>query len=152
MTEALRTLLTGSIDYAGLFPPASLEMAEAARNYEAYRSGPHSWALGRFILPSARLNEVDPEWSYVVLGMPPRAVPVCELKVETAAEAAPIVAMLPEGVTAYFELPIDADPAPLAGGRGRAKVAHRRTHAGGLPRPGRSGSLFVSMRQGSRAV
>jgi hypothetical protein len=122
MTEALRTLLTGSIDYAGLFPPASLEMAEAARNYEAYRSGPHSWALGRFILPSARLNEVDPDWSYVVLGMPPRAVPVCELKVETAAEAAPIVAMLPEGVTAYFELPIDADPAPLADGRGRAKV------------------------------
>jgi hypothetical protein len=122
MTEALRTLLNGSIDYAGLFPPASLEMAEAARNYEAYRSGPHSWALGRFILPSARLNEVDPDWSYVVLGMPPRAVPVCELKVETAAEAAPIVAMLPEGVTAYFELPIDADPAPLADGRGRAKV------------------------------
>jgi len=61
MTEALRTLLAGSIDYAGLFPPASLEMAEAARNYEAYRSGPHSWALGRFILPSARLNEVDPD-------------------------------------------------------------------------------------------
>ena len=30
--------------------------------------------------------------------------------------------LLPEGVTAYFELPIDADPAPLAGGRGRAKV------------------------------
>src|SRR6185369_6405493 len=28
MTEALRTLLTGLIDYAGLFPPASLEMAE----------------------------------------------------------------------------------------------------------------------------
>ena len=122
MTEALRTLLTGSIDYAGLFPPASLEMAEAARNYETYRSGPYSWALGRFILPSARLNEVDPQWSYVVLGMPPRAVQVCELKVETAAEAAPIVAMLPEGVTAYFELPIDADPAPLADGRGRAKV------------------------------
>ena len=83
MTEALRTLLSGLIDYAGLFPPASLEMAEAARNYEAYRSGPHSWALGRFIVPSARLNEVDPDWSYVVLGVPPRAVPVCELKVET---------------------------------------------------------------------
>ena len=33
-----------------------------------------------------------------------------------------MLAMLPEGVTAYFELPIDADPAPLAGGRGRAKV------------------------------
>ena len=57
MTEALRTLLAGLIDYAGLFPPANLEMAEAARNYDAYRAGPHSWALGRFILPSARLNE-----------------------------------------------------------------------------------------------
>jgi len=136
MTEALRTLLTGSIDYAGLFPPASLEMAEAARNYETYRSGPYSWALGRFILPSARLNEVDPDWSYVVLGMPPWAVPVCELKVETAAEAAPIVAMLPEGVTAYFELPIDADPAPLAGGRGRAKVRTGGLTPDTFPAPG----------------
>ena len=33
-----------------------------------------------------------------------------------------MLAILPEGVTAYFELPIDADPAPLAKGRGRAKV------------------------------
>jgi hypothetical protein len=122
MTEALRTLLTGLIDYAGMFPPSSLDMTEAARNYETYHSGPHSWALGRFIVPSARLNEVDPNWSYVVLGVPPRAVPVCELKVERAADALPILEVLPEGVTAYFELPIDADPAPLAGGRGRAKV------------------------------
>ena len=61
MTEALRTLLAGLIDYAGLFPPAALDMAEAARNYEAYRAGPHSWALGRFIVPSARLSEVDPD-------------------------------------------------------------------------------------------
>ena len=37
-------------------------MAEAARNYEAYRDGPHAWALGRFIVPSARLSEVDPDW------------------------------------------------------------------------------------------
>ena len=57
-----------------------------------------------------------------MLGVPPRAVEVCEIKVERAADAAPILATLPEGVTAYFELPIDEDPAPLAGGRGRAKV------------------------------
>jgi hypothetical protein len=136
MTEALRTLLTGLIDYAGLFPPASLEMAEAARNYDAYRAGPHSWALGRFILPSARLNEVDPDWSYVVLGVPPRAVPVCELKVERAADASPILDGLPEGVTAYFELPIDADPAPLAGGRGRAKVRTGGLTLEAFPAPG----------------
>ncbi len=73
-------------------------------------------------MPSARLNEVDPDWEYVILGVPPRRVPVCELKVASAAEAAPMLDVLPEGVTAYFELPIDADPAPLAKGRGRAKV------------------------------
>ena len=122
MTGAIRTLLSGLIDYAGMFPPAALSMEEASRNYEAYRAGPHSWALGRFIVPSARLNEVDPDWEYVILGVPPRRVPVCELKVASAAEAAPMLDALPEGVTAYFELPIDADPAPLAKGRGRAKV------------------------------
>jgi hypothetical protein len=122
MTGAIRTLLSGLIDYAGMFPPAALSMEESSRNYEAYRAGPHSWALGRFIVPSARLNEVDPDWEYVILGVPPRRVPVCELKVASAAEAAPMLDALPEGVTAYFELPIDADPAPLAKGRGRAKV------------------------------
>ena len=122
MTEALNTLLYHLIDYAGMFPPASLTMEQASRNYEAFRAGPQAWALGRFIVPSAHLNEVDPEWDYVVLGVPPRAVPVCELKVASAADAAPILDILPESVTAYFELPIDADPAPLAKGRGRAKV------------------------------
>jgi hypothetical protein len=122
MTKALHTLLYRLIDYAGMFPPSSLTMEAAARNYEAYRAGPQSWMLGRFIVPSARLNEVDPNWDYVILGAPPRKVPVCELKVERAADAAPLLDMLPEGVTAYFELPIDADPAPLARGRGRAKV------------------------------
>ena len=53
---------------------------------------------------------------------PPKAVEVCEMKVERAEDAVPLLATLPESVTAYFELPVDADPAPLAGGRGRAKV------------------------------
>jgi hypothetical protein len=122
MTETLRALLAGAIDYAGLFPPAALDMTEAARNYTAYRAGPYAWALGRFIVPSARLNEVDPDWKCVVLGAPPRAVEVCEMKVERAVDAVPLLATLPESVTAYFELPLDADPAPLAGSRGRAKV------------------------------
>ncbi len=106
MTEALRALLAGAIDYAGLFPPAGLDMPEAARNYANYRSGPHAWALGRFIVPSARLNEVDPDWKCVVLGVPPRAVEVCEMKVEHAGDAVPLLAILPESVTAYFELHI----------------------------------------------
>ena len=56
--SAIRTLLQGSIDYAGLFPPAGLGMAEAVANYASYRSGPHAWALGRLVLPASRLQEL----------------------------------------------------------------------------------------------
>ena len=42
--SAIRALLTGSIDYAGLFPPAGLDMASAVENYARYRAGPDAWA------------------------------------------------------------------------------------------------------------
>ena len=54
-----RILLTGLIDYAGLFPPARLDMSTAVRNYGAYRSSPDSWMLARFISPVARLSEFE---------------------------------------------------------------------------------------------
>jgi hypothetical protein len=55
----VRALLDGLIDYAGLFPPASLGMAHAVANYAAYRRGPCAWMLGRFIVPTARLDEFE---------------------------------------------------------------------------------------------
>lgn len=56
---AIRALATGLVDYAGLFPPAKLGMAEAMANYAAYLAGPDAWMLGRFVLPIARLAEFD---------------------------------------------------------------------------------------------
>lgn len=47
------------MDYAGLFPPAQLGMAEAMRNYAEYLDGPHAWMLGRFVAPVSRLSEFD---------------------------------------------------------------------------------------------
>lgn len=58
MNAALRALLTGLIDYAGLFPPAKLPMDEAVRNYLRYRDEAEGWMLGRFICPAARLGEL----------------------------------------------------------------------------------------------
>jgi hypothetical protein len=58
---ALRTLLAGSIDYAGLFPPAGLDMATSVRQYADYRRDPDAWALGRFVVPAARLPELERE-------------------------------------------------------------------------------------------
>jgi hypothetical protein len=56
-TGSLRALLSGAIDYAGLFPPAGLPMPEAVVNYSRYRHDRHAWALGCFVLPAARLGE-----------------------------------------------------------------------------------------------
>jgi hypothetical protein len=51
--------LESVLDYAGLFPPSSLDMAEAADNYASYRTGELSWMLGRFILPVSRMEEFE---------------------------------------------------------------------------------------------
>ena len=57
--SALRTLLDGAIDYAGLFPPAELDMAAAAARFAEHRAGPDCWLLGRFVVPAARLEELE---------------------------------------------------------------------------------------------
>jgi hypothetical protein len=57
--SAIQLLLRNSIDYAGLFPPAGLDMSAAAANYARYRDGDAAWALGRFILPVSRLSEFE---------------------------------------------------------------------------------------------
>ena len=56
---SVRVLLRGIVDYAGLFPPASLGMAAAVAEYAEHRNGDRSWMLGRFVLPAARLEEFN---------------------------------------------------------------------------------------------
>jgi hypothetical protein len=60
VTRSLRTLLTGIIDYAGLFPPAKLPLTEALPAFTAGRGGPDALLLSRFVIPAARLGEVAP--------------------------------------------------------------------------------------------
>jgi len=57
MTRSLRTLLSGLVDYAGLFPPAALDMPAAAEAYARARASEHEWMLGRFVCPVSRLRE-----------------------------------------------------------------------------------------------
>ena len=69
MKQSLRVLLEGLIDYAGLFPPAALPMQEAVRNYARYREGEHAFALGRFVVPADRAEEVPRDFPLSVLGV-----------------------------------------------------------------------------------
>lgn len=59
MPRSLKSLLANIVDYAGLFPPAKLDMASTARNYARYLQSNESWMMGRLIVPVARLAEFE---------------------------------------------------------------------------------------------
>ena len=59
MPQSLKSLLANIVDYAGLFPPAKLDMASTVRNYARYLQSNESWMMGRLIVPVARLGEFE---------------------------------------------------------------------------------------------
>ncbi|AXJ01985.1 hypothetical protein CYPRO_2746 [Cyclonatronum proteinivorum] len=59
MNASLRAFSEGLIDYAGLFPPAGLDMQPAITNFLDYRAGAFQQQLGSFVIPAARLSELD---------------------------------------------------------------------------------------------
>lgn len=142
MNYAIRALLTELIDYAGLFPPAALDMPTAVRNYAAYRQSEHNWLLARFIVPVARLGEFEataiaevpspePPWKVSALlsndwqsdlaqiaAFNERfagrfVIDTVEGKAETSAQIEALLQTLPAGLTTYFEIPLKDDPAEL---------------------------------------
>lgn len=141
---ALQALLHGLVDYAGLFPPAALDMATAVRNYARYHASDDRWMLGRFVVPAARLDEFstaaahhrahggDP-WRLSALVGPDTAadlarvaqfneaasprgamVDVIEARAPGTAAISALAAARPHGLAAYVEIPASADPGPLA--------------------------------------
>jgi hypothetical protein len=59
VSHPIKNLLKGLIDYAGLFPPARLDMATAVAAYARHRRSEYSWILGRFVVPAGRLGELE---------------------------------------------------------------------------------------------
>src|SRR5438034_5730988 len=76
---SLQALLAKSIDYAGMFPPCSLDLESALRNQAQYVRLPDAWMLGAFILPveqfeAARqlLSQFDPSHPLRVAALGPK--------------------------------------------------------------------------------
>ncbi|MBI3163881.1 MAG: hypothetical protein HYZ24_04300 [Chloroflexi bacterium] len=70
--------MAGLIDYAGLFPPASLNLADALDEYSRHLSCADNWMLGRFIIPAAQLANLPTlpdSWHFSVLGRSGATVP-----------------------------------------------------------------------------
>lgn len=150
--SAIGALMTRLIDYAGLFPPAKLEMRKAVANYRAYLAGENAWALGRFVVAAARLPEFmavfndvcceEREWPWVVtvlisdnasedakriaeFAQGAVLIEAVEMKAETAGDVAALLDVLPTPATAYVEIaPESADEIlpALASNRARAKI------------------------------
>ncbi len=54
----LQAALAHFVDYAGLFPPASLDLETTLANHQRYACSPERWMLGRLVVPLSRLGEV----------------------------------------------------------------------------------------------
>lgn len=141
MPATLRALLASAIDYAGLFPPASLSLATVARNFTAYRLSSHAWALGRLVVPAARLQELavivreqgdrrtalpvaalvaaDHEYDAELIRAQNAAldralvVESAELRVDRIESIEPAVRAMGPSIPLYIEVPVDQDPLPF---------------------------------------
>jgi hypothetical protein len=59
-TASLRALLEHSIDYAGMFPPCSLDLEPALTNHARYVRLEDRWMLNAFVLPVAQFDVAKP--------------------------------------------------------------------------------------------
>ncbi|MCB1025746.1 MAG: hypothetical protein KDB79_15215 [Acidobacteria bacterium] len=137
--EAVRVLLEGVVDYAGLFPPSKLSMPEAVLNYAMYKNSNYSWMLGRFILPVGRLDEfldsakdffardAKGAWHLSVIADdniyetirrvedlnanngPGVICDTLEIKVNSQEDIVTYTNAIPANFTNYFEIPVDDD-------------------------------------------
>lgn len=57
--KSIKSFCSGIIDYAGLFPPAKLDLNIAFENYIKYKNSSNANMLSRFIIPSTMLTELE---------------------------------------------------------------------------------------------
>ena len=141
-SPSLRALVSGLVDYAGLFPPAWQSMPDASARYASFLESSDAWMLGRFVVPVARLDQLAGDaQQFVGKGAPPWKlsalvdedvdadarrirsfnarhvgrflVDVAEVKARSAERIAQVTRALDGELTLYVELPYEPDPRPL---------------------------------------
>lgn len=113
MTPARHAFLAGLIDYAGLFPPATLALEPALATYARHRAEPEAWMLARFIVPAADLEALGGALGNAQPGAPLRLSvlglpgPTAEAAERTLAAARAFEAACANVVCDRFELRLD---------------------------------------------
>ncbi|MDJ0706633.1 MAG: hypothetical protein QNJ46_25460 [Leptolyngbyaceae cyanobacterium MO_188.B28] len=181
MFSSTKNLLSSIVDYAGLFPPAKLDMPEAMANYALYQRTPYLWMLDRFVLAASRLGEFEAQlpslsveenpaenqtriWRLsVILSGDVESALNCIQAINrrddimvTAVECPPIpsadiesvLSRIPNGIDAFFELPLDQDwetsLARLQQLGGAAKVRTGGLTATAVPSPAQLGQFILA--------
>ena len=120
LSSALRCLLTGSIDYAGLFPPCELPLESALQNHGRYLRSDESWMLNSFVLPATQFRAASPYFSRFDAEHPLR-VSALGSKSQNAAEFSEKLAATAESIrqlqtenraevsVAQLEIPVPSD-------------------------------------------
>lgn len=127
--SAIDCFLADLIDYAGLFPPAGLDIRSAFGNYLRYMKGKHASMLGRFVVDIDRLPELrkiagDAIWDLrLTIIAPPTTnwdslprlfdddgLPFdsIEIRTDQLTEIKRLGEMIPSGIATYFEVPISS--------------------------------------------
>jgi hypothetical protein len=133
-------------------------MASATRNYADYRTDPDAWALGRYIVPIARLREFEQEveriagdgaWKISALGGPNISleqkiiaefnarhagrlvIETVEIKAGSVEEIHAAASLLSPPLHVFVEIPIAEDPRPLLGAL-RERKLRAKVRTGGI--------------------
>ena len=133
MLTSVKALLSSVVDYAGLFPPAKLDMEEAMSNYARYQATPYNWMLGHFVVPASRLDELEEllprfalkQWSIGAIVSPDVeleldrvhsfhkknqiAIAALEFPPLSPTEIEKVFPRLPREVDSFFEIPFKGD-------------------------------------------
>jgi hypothetical protein len=148
----LRTLLGSAIDYAGLFPPASHAMSTAIREYGEILESDDRWALGRFVIPAAKLGDFRDlkggGWRLAAIAGNDLArdiesitkfnthqdgatVDTVEFRAITPDALREAIHQIPAGFHRYAEWPLSADPGPFVAAV-REPGVHAKFRTGGI--------------------
>ena len=158
--DAAQAAFARLVDYAGLYPPASLPLDDAVARYGRYRAGHDAWLLGRLILPADRLGEAAElaaaagatnaaPWPVSMLVGDARAaadaadklrgassclrVEAIEATAQNAEEIDAIAGRFPPTLERFVEVPPEPEPAPLIDAIARAGCA-AKIRMGGVTR------------------
>jgi hypothetical protein len=122
--STMECALAGLFDYAGMFPPAEVDLSTALHNFREYRRGMQRWALGSLVVEAPVLGKLQKEphdlmrdlhlsalttqanletvQKHLAMGLP---IGMIEVKARSCNEILRWKETLPPQVPAYIEIP-----------------------------------------------